>query len=519
MVRTFAAIDVGSFELEIGIFEISDKNGIRVVDHVKHMIALGRDTFRDGKISYRLVEETCGVLEDFVRIMKEYQVEDYRAYATSAMREARNSQIVLEQIRVQTGIEVKIISNSEQRFISYKAIAAKEAEFQKIIQQGTAIVDVGFGSMQVSLFDKDALVMTQSLPLGVLRLKEFLANARASAEVEHSLVKELVDNELMTFRKMYLKDREFKNVIAIGEPILTLYYKTEAGKRKEQLTVEEFDHFYARIKSMTKDQLEDAFDVNGEYAQMLFPTASIYKRMLDITGAQMIWVPGIRMVDGMAAEYAEDKKMLKFNHDFSNDIIVASKNIARRYKCQMSHVQAVEDSALKLFDTLKRYHGMKSRERLLLQIAVNLHACGKFVTMRDALDCAYNIIMSTEIIGLSHVEREIVANVVKYHDQKFRYNEVEVSAKPSRDSRLVNPENLTLMIAKLTAILRLANSMDRSHLNKLADCKLNVRENQLVISTDYSGDVTLEAISIAEKGDFFEEIFGVRPVLRQKKKV
>jgi exopolyphosphatase/guanosine-5'-triphosphate,3'-diphosphate pyrophosphatase len=150
---------------------------------------------------------------------------------------------------------------------------------------------------------------------------------------------------------------------------------------------------------------------------------------------------------------------------------------------------------------------------------VNLHACGKFVTMRDALDCAYNIIMSTEIIGLSHVEREIVANVVKYHDQKFRYNEVEVSAKPSRDSRLVNPENLTLMIAKLTAILRLANSMDRSHLNKLADCKLNVRENQLVISTDYSGDVTLEAISIAEKGDFFEEIFGVRPVLRQKKKV
>lgn len=519
MVRTFAAIDVGSFELELGIFEISDKTGIRSVDHVKHMIALGRDTFREGKISYRLVEETCSVLEDFVRIMKEYQVEDYRAYATSAMREARNSQIVLEQIRVRTGIEVKIISNSEQRFISYKAIAANETEFQKIIQQGTAIVDVGFGSMQVSLFDKDALVTTQSLPLGVLRLKEFLANARVSAQVEHSLVTELVDNELMTFRKMYLKDREFKNVIAIGEPILTLYYKTEAGKRKEKLTAEEFDRFYAKLASMTKDQLEDAFDVNGEYAQMLFPTAAIYKRMLDITGAQMIWVPGIRMVDGMAAEYAEDKKLLKFNHDFSNDIIVAARNIARRYKCQMPHIQAVEDAALKLFDTLKRYHGMKSRERLLLQIAVNLHACGKFVTMRDALDCAYNIIMSTEIIGLSHVEREIVANVVKYHDQKFRYNEVEVSAKPSRDSRLVNPENLTLMIAKLTAILRLANSMDRSHLNKLADCKLNVRENQLVISTDYSGDVTLEAISIAEKGDFFEEIFGVRPVLRQKKKV
>ena len=131
MVRTFAAIDVGSFELELGIYEITDKGNVRTVDQVKHMIALGKDTYNTGKISYRLVEEMCEVLQDFVRIMKEYQVKEYRAYATSAMREARNSQIVLEQLRVRTGIDVKIISNSEQRFISYKAIAAKDAEFRR----------------------------------------------------------------------------------------------------------------------------------------------------------------------------------------------------------------------------------------------------------------------------------------------------------------------------------------------------------------------------------------------------
>ena len=87
MVRTFAAIDVGSFELELGIYEITDKGNVRTVDQVKHMIALGKDTYNTGKISYRLVEEMCEVLQDFVRIMKEYQVKEYRAYATSAMRE------------------------------------------------------------------------------------------------------------------------------------------------------------------------------------------------------------------------------------------------------------------------------------------------------------------------------------------------------------------------------------------------------------------------------------------------
>ena len=65
MVRTFAAIDVGSFELEMGIYEISEKTGVRSIDHVKHMIALGKDTFEDGKISYQMVEETCRVLKDF----------------------------------------------------------------------------------------------------------------------------------------------------------------------------------------------------------------------------------------------------------------------------------------------------------------------------------------------------------------------------------------------------------------------------------------------------------------------
>lgn len=519
MVRTFAAIDVGSFELELGIYEISDKTGIRSIDHVKHVIALGRDTYNGGKISYHLVEEMCEVLADFVRIMKEYQVEDYRAYATSAMREAKNSQIVLDQIKVRTGLEVRVISNSEQRFISYKAIAAKDAEFQKTIQKGTAIVDVGFGSMQVSLFDRDALVSTQNLPLGVLRLREVLAHEHLTKEVEELLLTEMVDNELVTFRKMYLKDRDIKNLIAIGEPILILYSRFDEEKRKDRVSIAEVNAVYDSLSQMTMDQIEETFDVNGEYAAMMLPTASIYKRMMEMTGAENMWIPGIMMTDGIAADYAEAKKLLKFNHSFSNDIIVTSRNMAKRYKCHMPHIQVVEQAALQVFDCLKKYHGMKDRERLLLQIAADLHSCGKFVTMRDATECAYNLIMSTEIIGLSHVEREIVANVVRYHVQPFRYNQVQVLAKPSVYTRLVNPENLTLTIAKLIAILRLANSMDRSHKGKLADCRLVIRGNELVITTGYTGDVTVEAMSIAEKGDFFEEIFGIRPVLKQKKRV
>ena len=182
-VQLFAAIDVGSFKLELGIYEITAKNGMRQVEHLRHVIALGKNTYSTGKISYELVDEMCRILEDFSAVMKSYQVSDYRAYATTAMRVAKNSHIILEQIRVRTGIKVRVLSNSEQRLLTYKAVAMKEAEFQKIIQKGTAIVDVSFGSMQISLFDKDSLVSTQNLPLGVMRLGGL--RGQRAAETSH----------------------------------------------------------------------------------------------------------------------------------------------------------------------------------------------------------------------------------------------------------------------------------------------------------------------------------------------
>lgn len=519
-IKFFAAIDVGSFELELGIYEIVNKAGIRRIDHKRHIIALGKDTYNDGKISYELVDEMCLVLKDFAETMKAYQVTEYRAYATSAMREAKNSQIVLDQIRVRTGIEVQIISNSEQRFISYKAIASKDAMFNRIIQKGTAIVDVGFGSMQVSLFDKDALVSTQNLMLGVLRIREMLGNIQASARMQITLIEEMVDNELFTFRKVYLKDREIRNLIGIGESILYLSRGSQTGKPVERITSEEFKAFYEKIVSLPMDQVEERFGVNAEYAALLIPAAIIYKRVLELTGAEMFWIPGIRLCDGIAAEYAEEAKAIKFNHDFSEDILAASRNMAKRYKCHGPHTVEMENLVLGIFDSMKKYHGMGKRERLLLQISAILHACGKFIGMKNPSESAYNIIMSTEIIGLSHMEREIIANVVRYNGVEFDYNQVKLNEGMFRNTKgEISHDDITILIAKLTAILRLANAMDRSHKQKLCDCHMSVKGGTLVVSTAFDGDLTLEVMAFEQKADFFEEIFGIRPILKQKRRL
>ena len=149
--RMFAAIDVGSYELNMKIFEFSSSNQMKQVDAIRYRLDLGTDTFSSGKISADKKNELCKVLREFADIMKSYRITNYKAYGTSAIRETENTKILLDQIEQRTGIQIEVLSNSEQRFLDYKSMASKGEDFDKIIEKGTAIVDIGGGSIQILL--------------------------------------------------------------------------------------------------------------------------------------------------------------------------------------------------------------------------------------------------------------------------------------------------------------------------------------------------------------------------------
>ena len=193
-VKTFAAIDVGSYELAMKIFEVSKVRGMNEIDHIRHSIDMGTETYGTGKLSYERMDELCRVLREFSAIMKSYQVKEYKAYGTSAIRESQNRSILLDQIEQRTGIVIDVLNNSEQRFLDYKSIAFQGEGFQKIIENGTAILDIGGGSIQISLFDNDTLVSTQNMKLGVLRLQERLNHVDASISRYDTLIEEIVES-------------------------------------------------------------------------------------------------------------------------------------------------------------------------------------------------------------------------------------------------------------------------------------------------------------------------------------
>lgn len=505
-VKTFAAIDVGSYELSMKIFEVSKARGIHEIDHIRHSIDMGTETYITGKLGYERAEELCRILGEFRDIMKSYQVETYKAYGTSAIREMKNKAILLDQVEQRTGIKIDVLSNSEQRFLDYKSIAFQGEEFLKIIENPTAIVDIGGGSIQISLFDKDILVSTQNMKLGVLRLRERLQHLEASFGKYESLVEEMVESQMDVYKKLYLKERQIKNIIVVDDYISALVRNRGNGN---QFADEKVMERYAGLtKTKSLSEIAKMFRMPEEDMPLLYISMVLLRSIMNSMGAELIWAPGVTLCDGIAYEYGEKNKIVAADHDFEKDIIACAQNVSKRYRGNRKRGETLEQIALNIFDSTRKIHGLEKRERLLLQLSTVLHDCGKYISMVNLGECSYSIIMATEIIGLSHLEREIVANVVKYNHLEFDYYEAMNSNTMDKESYL--------KIAKLTAILRLANGLDRSHKEKFKNIKITLKEEKLLITVDTQEDITLEKGLFDARADFFEEVYNIRPVIRRK---
>ena len=515
-IKLFAAIDVGSYEIGMKIFELSGRKGVKEIDFVRRRVEIGTDTYNTGKISYARMDELCDILNGFNEIMKGYKVDSYRAYGTSAIRETDNTRVVLDQIRLRTGLEVSVLSNSEQRFLDYKSVALKTKDFDRIIDRGTAFVDIGGGSTQVSLFSDSHLISTVNLRLGILRLKEKVNSLSPKSSAYESLLSELVDNELVLFKELYLRNLDTQNLIVVDDYLTYIQKwisqrndgKKPAGEFDNYITVGQYVRFFDILKKMPQEQLARELGLPRENATLLMPSAVLIKQLCEVTCAERLFLTGVTLSDGIAYDYAESNKFIKSTHDFELDIISSARNTANRYRGSARYEETLEKCALAIFDSMKKMHGLGKRERLLLQLSSLLQDCGAFISLMSPAECSYSIIMGTEIIGISHMERKIIASVVMYsYPEDIDFEGVD-KEEFSTDSYLT--------MAKLTAIFRIAVGMVKNPEKEYREVKAQIKDKELVITIDSDMDMHLERGLFNERTGYFEEVFGIHPIIKTK---
>ena len=504
-----AAVDVGSNAMRMMIAEITSEGRIRPLEDLRKPTCIGRDTFNIGRIQVETIHRACDILKGFDRLMRDYQVERCRAVATSGVREASNREYLLDQIRMRTGLDVEVINNSQERFLTYKAIGDNLTDWPRIQDEGALLVDIGAGGVEISVYQGKGLQFTEHLKVGSLRLRELLSDLEKMTLDFPGIMEEFIESKTHMLSNI-LKNLQLKNFVGLGgelKSITNLCIGKKRAKQEKFIEKQALMDLYRSIRTQTKEQILEEYRIPAERAAILLPALILFKCFIELTEAQGIHTPMVSLRHGILTDMVDKQLNSKRQQTFLQDIISSVRYISRKYRSDEVHSTHVEGLALSIFDQTRPQHGLSDQERFYLQIAAILHDIGKYINFNHHDVLSYDIIHAVDIIGLSNREMRLVANVARFHSEERPLHHFQTYQELSAADKVI--------VSKLTALLLLADSLDITHKQKISGIETAVKGNVLEFTVDSVEDILLEGWTFEQKAGLFEETIGLLPRLRR----
>ncbi len=510
-IKRSAVIYIGSSAVYLKIAERRVGGRFHILEDLEHPLNLGRDTFTKGRISFEKASETCNIILGFLQLIKEYRIEKIKTVATTAIREAENKEYILNQIKVETGLDVDILDDNEEKKFIYKGVYRKTRDNFGFLDDDTLISYIGTGRLGVTLFYKKDIKFNQNIRVGSLKLSNLLGEIQEKTDKFYIVIEEYLSSFAYTLRSL-LPVENIKNFMVSGKEVDLISNLCRAEKDEDfsYISRDKFNDLYERIKDKTVNQLINMFDISGREADILLPSMAIYKLLWSFTDAEKIIAPSVFLVDVLLYDILYPQEEMKLKEFIDTNTVLSARNIGEKYDYDREHAQKVEEFTLQIFDALKKVHGLGERERLLLQVATILHDVGKFVSLKRHYYHSYDVIRASDILGLNNRELEIAANIARYHSRKL--------PEKSRDLyfRLSTKSDLVLM-AKLASILRLGDALDRGHGRKFSDIKVELIDHKLEITVSTNESIWLEDWTFKKKADLFEQVFGMKAELKKRR--
>lgn len=505
--NTAAVIEIGSNNVRMRVSQLV-KGKITALDSLEYPVSLGHDVFEDGAISFDSLRELSSALSKFSSALLAYNMEKPKVISCTAMREAKNRSLVADQLRVRNGMEVSVLEDSQEKAYIYSEII-KKLDGGGIIQNGHSVIAyIGSGSIGVAVFDGKKVVYSQNISMGALKLHDILSGLRRKAEDFHFIIEEYMDTIL---NRISIADFQVQNIILTGSQI-ELVSKLCGAKQEgsvAHIATKKLTALYDSVRSMTTEGISLRYGITEEKAALLYTALFIYHGMLRFCPqAENIVSPSADISEAMVRYLLMPKAEAEWAAYLRESALACAEVTAKRFGCDLEHSRYISEYACKIFDKLKRIHGLDPSKRLILELAAILHSCGSFVSVRRHNKCTFDLIKGMDIFGLSSEEVLEIAFVAGSISENL-------SVEENPDFSLLDGGE-KLVVSKLAAIFRMANALDKSHREKLRDLKITMEEDRVHFKAEASSNTLLERWAFEESAQFFKDVFGLSPELAIK---
>ena len=483
-----AAIDVGTNSIHMIVVRVRPDLSFEVIDREKDMVRLGAGGLDGKNLTSSAMSAALQTLIKFRRLAESHKVDEIVAAATSATREAENGGDFIAEVMRQTGIRIRVISGTEEARLIHLA-----AGYGVDVGGSTAaVIDIGGGSVEVTLGTATHLTLGKSFKTGVIRLTErFVKTDPLSSHDERRLVKYL-NKEMGTYLEQ-IAGAGFDRVIGTSGTILSLgalAIADEYGEPPEDIRNQRVGAkaIHRLRKRLVEGDIEERLHMPGldpRRADLNVAGSVLLDTILRGLRADDLTLCDLALREGLVLDYihrnsARIRKVERYPDVRRRSIV----ELGERCGYWSEHAQQVARLALSIFDQTRSVHGLGDREREWLEYASLLHDVGVHISYDRHHRHSYYLIKNGDLRGFEPQEIGVIALVARYHRQ----------ATPKKSHEGYGELNGTLRttVRVLSAIVRLAEGLDRSHAQALAGIDLFPRGDDYLARLRANGDAELE---------------------------
>ena len=486
-----AAIDVGTNAVRLELARPLADGSLETLHQERDPVRPGEGVFKTGSVPKETADRLLSTLRRYGALCRRYRA-NVRAVATSAVRDAKNRDEIVRRARDEAGLKLEVVSGMEEARLICLGVLQRKAPNARSL-----CIDIGGGSTEVATAVGERPTALWSVALGAVRLTELFDTAKKASPKQLKLlrgyateaIQEALPRRIPGMPRTALGSSGTINaVVAFAAAEGTAH----ATRRQIRSAVE-------AMVEMSPAERRKRFDPRR--AEIIVAGGVILESMLDYLEVDSVTAVPRGLREGILVDLV--RRLNAREYDAS--MVEAARAIGRRFHFDEDHASQVTRLALDMFDGLAPLHALPASARPLLEVAGWLHDIGNAVSYQRHHKHTYYLITNADIPGLPDRERELVARIARYHRRTG-----PETTHPGMAG--LNPVE-TRIVRKASTLLRIADSLDRSHRQTIHKLTAKAIGGAAVLRLQTKQPVDLELWDVAHESALFRRVFGRKLVL------